>query len=857
MVLFTLLLYFLFEYTVGYQGLPYRKWIHHDIEWYQANGPRPLRENQRFPLYSQNPREGIQGGTEVAHKSGLSFKFVLFTEGSLHIEDHPGFNRLLKKAPLSDNSLLFPVIWPVNKLPSVIVNDLFNRLKLLGFFPLLATSDSFPKQSLPTLLHSLAQYVNGTANIKIFAKSSTDDSQNSLHISSNAIEYERISENIFDELFPEEEIQSIYELQYPKFREILSRKVDDARMRARKAKSGRKKLNLEGDDHISEEPVFIERYQETFAPSQQLVHRYLSNNTESNEVRRLFQQHHDLILNYEVSGQDDLDREFLVMKGIYGEELAKQFLYDYIVLGDLQCSAKYFPLMLNYLSRSTKHSLSLIRLFPDYIQRKKPFSSSLDASAVMGEEKKYGEKAAKKLQLFEGEVMTVMLSYFLGKGFISPSLIYHARKNIKRLTSQSETAERKKQIGRSKSEVEGEDKGLSNSIPNLFQSSLSMFRPPTSCQLQKEIIRKQWHEFLSSRHSSLRLTSSWQYRFHRFRGFLVREASMTLSTSSQSATSSRPLLFCIHGFGGSIDQFTSLAQGLVKDVDVYALDCLGFGWSEKPTLTYNQYLWRDQVIEFIARVVKERVVDTSDRKLKVMIAGNSIGGYTATLAMAKLAQLIERANSSLPSSQYYEIWNHVEAAGLVLFNPSGEIVKEIGDSKIERKGRKERIRTAMLTSSSSMGVLFPEYRGIRSNFLQLSGKFLVSLLRPRIEPICKWLYPTNPNYVTESNLTSAILRDSLDPGASDVFASGAKLPPPLTLNTLLREYDGPVLLAQGILDPLNNATQRADDFEFIRGLSGKNVQVERLNLGHCPMDEDGRLVANKILNWSLYPDGVK
>lgn len=846
MILYTLLLYFLFEYTVGYQGLPYRKWIHHNIEWYQVNGklfqPRPLM--QCFKLLSQNPREGIRGGAEVAHKSESSFKFVLFTEGSLHIEDHPGFNQLLKNAPLSDKSLLFPVIWPVNKLPSVIVNDLFNRLKLLGFFPLLATSDSFPKQSLPTFLHSLAQCVNGTANIKIFAKSSRDDYQNSLHISSNAIECERITENIFDD----EEIQSIYDLKYPKFREILSRKMNGASMRARKIKSGRKKLNLEGNNHIIEDPFFMERYQEAFAPSQQLVHHYLS---ESNEVRMLFQQHHDLILNYEASDQDDLDREFLVMKGIYGEELAKQFLYDYIVLGDRQCSAKYFPLMLNYLSRSTKHSLSLIRLFPDYIRRKKPSPLSLDGSAVMGEDRKYDEKDAKKLQLFEGEVMTVMLSYFLGKGFISPSLVYHARKNIKRLISQSESAERKREIGSSRDEVEGEEKGLLNSIPNLLQSSFSIFRPSITCQLQKEIIRKQWHEFISSRHSSLRLTSSWQYKFPRFRGFLVREASMTLSTRSQSTAASRPLLFCIHGFGGSIDQFTSLAQGLVKDVDVYALDCLGFGWSEKPTLTYNQYLWRDQVIEFIARIIKERVADTSsNEKLKVMIAGNSIGGYTATLAMAKLAQLIQRANSSLPSSQYYEIWNYVEAAGLVLFNPSGEIIKEIGDSKIERKGRKERNRTAMLTSSSSMEVLFPEYRGIRSNFLQLSGKFFVSLLRPRIEPICKWLYPTNPNYVTESNLTLAILRDSLDPGASDVFASGAKLPPPLTLNTLLREYEGPVLLAQGILDPLNNATQRADDFEFIRGLNKKNVQVERLNLGHCPMDEDGMLAANTILNWS-------
>ena len=69
-----------------------------------------------------------------------------------------------------------------------------------------------------------------------------------------------------------------------------------------------------------------------------------------------------------------------------------------------------------------------------------------------------------------------------------------------------------------------------------------------------------------------------------------------------------------------------------------------------------------------------------------------------------------------------------------------------------------------------------------------------------------------------------------------------KLPSPRPFNDLLREYAGPVLIAQGSLDPLNDAVSRAGQFQRIR----EGVTADLLPLGHCPMDEGPELVRTYV-----------
>ena len=146
------------------------------------------------------------------------------------------------------------------------------------------------------------------------------------------------------------------------------------------------------------------------------------------------------------------------------------------------------------------------------------------------------------------------------------------------------------------------------------------------------------------------------------------------------------------------------------------------------------------------------------------------------------------------------------------------------------------------------------------------GAGLLWYLRPRIQSICKNIYPTNPAAVDDI-LCGDILRDSLDPGAINVMISGSKLPPPRTANELLGAdfgssknrstkstfrskynegtFGGPVLVAQGLLDPLNDAKGRAKMFRELRD----GIKVDPINAGHCPHDELEVDVAKSISRW--------
>jgi hypothetical protein len=76
-------------------------------------------------------------------------------------------------------------------------------------------------------------------------------------------------------------------------------------------------------------------------------------------------------------------------------------------------------------------------------------------------------------------------------------------------------------------------------------------------------------------------TGGWELRFRHWRGYLQREGlyvPATTSTFTPSSTSSagtgvlqKPLLFLLHGFGGSLDQFTAVAAPLSQKFEVIAL----------------------------------------------------------------------------------------------------------------------------------------------------------------------------------------------------------------------------------------------------------------------------------------------
>lgn len=80
-----------------------------------------------------------------------------------------------------------------------------------------------------------------------------------------------------------------------------------------------------------------------------------------------------------------------------------------------------------------------------------------------------------------------------------------------------------------------------------------------------------------------------------------------------------------------------------------------------------------------------------------------------------------------------------------------------------------------------------------------------------------------------------------------VLKSGFYLKParplPYMLNTL---YKGPVLIVQGVLDPLNNSAARADALEA----AIINSEKVCIDAGHCPHDEVPERVNAAILDFS-------
>lgn len=52
---------------------------------------------------------------------------------------------------------------------------------------------------------------------------------------------------------------------------------------------------------------------------------------------------------------------------------------------------------------------------------------------------------------------------------------------------------------------------------------------------------------------------------------------------------------------------------LSKHYKVYAVDLLGFGWSEKALIEYDALVWRDEVVDFLKEIVKEPAVVVGNR----------------------------------------------------------------------------------------------------------------------------------------------------------------------------------------------------------------------------------------------------
>lgn len=71
--------------------------------------------------------------------------------------------------------------------------------------------------------------------------------------------------------------------------------------------------------------------------------------------------------------------------------------------------------------------------------------------------------------------------------------------------------------------------------------------------------------------------------------------------------------------GHSMEEMKSLAKFLSKKYTVYIIDMLGFGFSERPNLTYTPYLFSTVLNEFI-----DEIIDPISTPISIITSGNSM-----------------------------------------------------------------------------------------------------------------------------------------------------------------------------------------------------------------------------------------
>jgi len=100
----------------------------------------------------------------------------------------------------------------------------------------------------------------------------------------------------------------------------------------------------------------------------------------------------------------------------------------------------------------------------------------------------------------------------------------------------------------------------------------------------------------------------------------------------------------IHGYGASAYHWRYQIPALAQHYRVYALDLLGFGWSEKALVEYSSGgLWGQQIGDFIREVIHSDGADTAaangGSSQPVVLVGNSLGGYACMNAAVKSPEL--------------------------------------------------------------------------------------------------------------------------------------------------------------------------------------------------------------------------
>ncbi|GAB4284646.1 MAG: alpha/beta fold hydrolase [Oscillatoriaceae cyanobacterium] len=262
------------------------------------------------------------------------------------------------------------------------------------------------------------------------------------------------------------------------------------------------------------------------------------------------------------------------------------------------------------------------------------------------------------------------------------------------------------------------------------------------------------------------------------------------------AGSGKPIIL-LHGFGASIGHWRKNIPALAAGgYQVFALDLLGFGASDKAPAAYSMELWQELVVDFCREKVQEPAV----------FVGNSIGALLSLMLVVNYPEM---------------------ASGGVLLNCAGGL-----NHRPEELG-------------------FP-LRQIMGFFTKLVaspavGPFLFDRIRQkhRLRNTLRQVYGNKEAITPE--LIEMIYEPTNHPGAQEVFATILTAPPGPQPSELLPKVQRPLLVIWGEDDPWTPVAGATIFQEFASKINLQFTTIPKT--GHCPHDERPEEVNRLILSW--------
>ncbi|MBW4433946.1 MAG: alpha/beta fold hydrolase [Pelatocladus maniniholoensis HA4357-MV3] len=259
----------------------------------------------------------------------------------------------------------------------------------------------------------------------------------------------------------------------------------------------------------------------------------------------------------------------------------------------------------------------------------------------------------------------------------------------------------------------------------------------------------------------------------------------------------KPLVL-VHGFGACIGHWRKNIPALADaGYQVFALDLLGFGGSDKAAIDYTVEVWVELLKDFWKTHINEPAV----------FIGNSIGALLSLMVLAEHPEIV---------------------AGGVLINSAGGL-------------------------SHRPHELNPPLRVVMSAFNKLvghpiTGTFVFNRIRQKHQ-IRRTLYQVyRDRQAVTDELVDMLYTPSCDPGAQKVFASILTAPPGPRTEELLPKVQHPLLVIWGADDPWTPITG-AKIYDQARE-NGKNIKIVPIpGAGHCPHDEVPDVVNSQIVEW--------